>query len=174
VRNADLEVTRFSITPGHMDTRCYQSKMAVERALGQSGRTASVEVTEARNAPDLRALGCLNNATGLRRSISFNRPRDEPQELRSRAEKLIAAAYGGWFSMAHSGQLGHAGLLAESVRTTATDTLKNTDAGFKITGVRVDLTARMPGTDQQASAKAGWPVSKVLKGQIMMDAKLEV
>jgi len=57
---------------------------------------------------------------------------------------------------------------ARDVRTTATDTLKNADAGFTITGVHVDLTARMPGTDQQASAtaannaKAGCPVSKAL------------
>ncbi len=45
VRNADLEVTRFSITPGHMGTRRCQSKMAIERDLGQSGRTASVDQT---------------------------------------------------------------------------------------------------------------------------------
>jgi hypothetical protein len=42
------------------------------------------------------------------------------------------------------------------------------------------LTARMSGADRQASAKAannakaGCPVSKVLKAQIMMDVKLEV
>jgi osmotically inducible protein OsmC len=86
----------------------------------------------------------------------------------------------GLLNKVHSGQLAHAGLLAESVWTTATDTLKNTDGGFSITGVHVDLTARMPGTDQQASAtmannaKAGCPVSNVLKPQIMTDVKLEV
>ena len=46
---------------------------------------ASVRRDRRCNAPDLGALGCLSNATGLRRSISFNRARDEPQELRSRA-----------------------------------------------------------------------------------------
>ncbi len=45
--NADLEVTRFRITPGHMGTRRCQSKMAIERDLGQSGRTASVDPTRA-------------------------------------------------------------------------------------------------------------------------------
>ena len=64
-----------------------------------------VDVTDARNVPDLGALGCLSNAAGLRRDFSFNRARDEPQELRSQAEKLIAAAHAGCFSMAHSGQL---------------------------------------------------------------------
>jgi hypothetical protein len=37
------------ITPGHMGTRRCQSKMAIERDLGQSGRTASVDPTDARN-----------------------------------------------------------------------------------------------------------------------------
>ena len=49
MRNADLEVTRFSIAPEHMDTRRCQSKMAIERDLGQSGRTASVDVSDVRN-----------------------------------------------------------------------------------------------------------------------------
>jgi hypothetical protein len=49
--HADLEVTRFSITPGHMGTRRCQSKMALERDLGQSGRIASVDEPEARNDP---------------------------------------------------------------------------------------------------------------------------
>jgi hypothetical protein len=34
-----------------MGTRRCQSKGAIERDLGQSGRTASVDPTEARNAP---------------------------------------------------------------------------------------------------------------------------
>jgi len=94
-------------------------------------------------------------------------------------EELIAAAHAGCFSMALSGQLGNAGMTAESINTTATVTLDKTDGGFTITAVHLDVTARIPGAEQGAfetaanNAKAGCPVSKVLNAQITMDAKLE-
>jgi len=81
--------------------------------------------------------------------------------------------------MALSGQLGQAGLTAESIRTTASVKLEKTDAGFAITSVHLEVKARVPGADQQAfataanNAKAGCPVSKVLKAEITMNASLE-
>ncbi|MGI8733695.1 MAG: OsmC family protein [Pyrinomonadaceae bacterium] len=94
-------------------------------------------------------------------------------------EELIAAAHAGCFSMALSGQLGQAGLTAESIRTTASVKLEKTDAGFAITSVNLDVKAKIPGADQQAfetaanNAKAGCPVSKVLKAEITLTASLE-
>ncbi len=94
-------------------------------------------------------------------------------------EELIAAAHAGCFSMALSGQLGNAGMTAESINTTATVTLDKTEGGFAITAVHLDVTARIPGAEQAAfetaanNAKAGCPISKVLNAQITMDAKLE-
>lgn len=94
-------------------------------------------------------------------------------------EELIAAAHAGCFSMALSGQLGNAGLNAERITTTASVTLDKTDAGFTITAIHLDVTAKVPGTDQNAfaevaqKAKLGCPVSRVLNAQITMDAKLE-
>lgn len=94
-------------------------------------------------------------------------------------EELIAAAHAGCFSMALSAQLGNAGLTAESISTTATVRLEKTDAGFTITSVHLEVTARVPGADQQAfetaanNAKAGCPVSRVLNATITMDARLE-
>ncbi len=94
-------------------------------------------------------------------------------------EELIAAAHAGCFSMALSAQLGEAGLTAESIRTTASLRLEKTDTGFTITSVHLDVTARVPGADRGAfetaanNAKAGCPVSKVLKAEITMEARLE-
>ena len=94
-------------------------------------------------------------------------------------EELIAAAHAGCFSMALSGQLAQAGLTAESIRTSASVSLEKTDAGFAITSVHLDVKARVPGADEAAfttaanNAKAGCPVSKVLKAEITMDATLE-
>jgi lipoyl-dependent peroxiredoxin len=94
-------------------------------------------------------------------------------------EELIAAAHAGCFSMALSGQLGSAGLTAERINTTATVTLEKKDAGFAITAVHLDVSAKVPQADKQAfetaanNAKTGYPVSKLLNAKITMDAKLE-
>ena len=94
-------------------------------------------------------------------------------------EELLAAAHAGCFSMALSKQLNDAGLTADSINTTASVRLEKTDAGFQITKVHLDVTARIPGGDQSAfetaasNAKAGCPVSRLLNAEITMDAKLE-
>lgn len=94
-------------------------------------------------------------------------------------EELLAAAHAGCFSMALSKQLNDAGLTADSINTTAAVRLEKTDAGFSITKVHLDVTARVPGADAAAfetaanNAKAGCPVSRLLKADITMDARLE-
>ena len=94
-------------------------------------------------------------------------------------EELIAAAHAGCFSMALSGQLGAANLTADSIRTTAAVTLEKQDAGFTVTGVHLTVNARVPGATQEQfmkaaeAAKAGCPISRLLKANITMDAKLE-
>ena len=93
-------------------------------------------------------------------------------------EELIAAAHAGCFSMALSGQLGNASMTAEQISTSATVTLEKTDAGFTVTSVHLDVTAKIPGADPKAfetaanNAKAGCPISRLLNAKITMDAKL--
>ena len=94
-------------------------------------------------------------------------------------EELIAAAHAGCFSMALSGQLGQAGLTADSIKTKASVKLDKVEAGFAIVSVHLEVRARIPNADEAAfmtaanNAKAGCPVSKVLNAEITMDAKLE-
>ena len=94
-------------------------------------------------------------------------------------EELIAAAHAGCFTMALSGQLGEAGMTAESLTTNATVTLEKLSDGFSITAIHLDLLAKIPGADRTAfeaaanRAKAGCPVSKVLNAKITLDAKLQ-
>src|SRR5215210_4253101 len=94
-------------------------------------------------------------------------------------EELIAAAHAGCFSMALSKQLGDAGMTAESINTTAAVSLEKTDAGFSITKVHLDVSARVPGADAAAfetaanNAKSGCPVSRLFNAEITLDAKLE-
>jgi len=94
-------------------------------------------------------------------------------------EELIGAAHAGCFSMALSGQLGNAGMTAESINTTATVTMEKTDAGFTVTEVHLDVTAKIPGASEEAfniaanNAKTGCPISRLLNAKITMNAKLE-
>lgn len=94
-------------------------------------------------------------------------------------EELIAAAHAACFSMALSAQLGAANLTPESINTSATLTMDKLDAGWTITTIQLDVSARVPNADEAAfkkaadNAKAGCPVSKVLNAKITMNAKLE-
>src|SRR5438067_4946052 len=93
-------------------------------------------------------------------------------------EELIAAAHASCFSMALSAQLGAANLTPESINTTANLKMEKLEAGWAITAVHLDVSARVPKADDAAfqkaaeNAKAGCPVSKVLNAKITMSAKL--
>ena len=95
-------------------------------------------------------------------------------------EELIGAAHAGCFSMAFAAELGKAGITPESIHTTATITLEKTDAGFTVTESHLDMTAKIPGADQEKvlaianAAKAGCPISRLLNAKVTLDAKFEV
>ena len=94
-------------------------------------------------------------------------------------EELIAAAHAGCFSMALSAQLGTMGLTPARISTSASVSLDKVGDGFAITAVHLIVKASVPGADAAQfetaanNAKAGCPVSKVLKATITMDATLE-
>jgi osmotically inducible protein OsmC len=93
-------------------------------------------------------------------------------------EELLGAAHAGCFTMALSLILGEAGLTATQMDTSAKVTLEQVEGGFAITAVHLTLRAKIPGTDQAKfselanKAKAGCPLSKVIKADITMDATL--
>jgi osmotically inducible protein OsmC len=129
---------------------------------------------------DLRGgKGIISTDSGALSETQYSFSTRFEEGIGTNPEELIAAAHAGCFSMALSGQLGEAGLLPESIQTTAIVTLERTDAGFTITAVHLDLIARVPGADQTTfeaaanKAKVGCPVSRVLNAPITMDAVLE-
>jgi osmotically inducible protein OsmC len=118
------------------------------------------------------ASGVLNNTPYSFATRFENTPGTNPEEL-------IAAAHAACFSMALSGQLGAANLTASSIETSATLSLDKLETGWTITAVHLDVVGRVPNADQAAfqkaadNAKTGCPVSKLLKANITMTAKLE-
>ncbi|HXS07180.1 MAG TPA: OsmC family protein [Rhizomicrobium sp.] len=93
-------------------------------------------------------------------------------------EELIGAAHAGCFTMALSLILGEASLTADEMNTKAEVTLEKLADGFAITKVHLTLRAKIPGCDDAkfqelaGKAKAGCPVSKLLKAEITLDASL--
>ena len=93
-------------------------------------------------------------------------------------EELIGAAHAACFTMALSNILGQAGLTAERMDTKARVTMEQADGGFEITAVHLSLEGRVPGADATKflelaeKAKAGCPVSKLLKAAITLEVKL--
>lgn len=93
-------------------------------------------------------------------------------------EQLIAGAHASCFSMALSGQLGNAGMTADSIDTKCTVTFEKTDAGFTITESHLVTKVKIPNADKAKfdtavqNAKAGCPISRVLNTKITLDAQL--
>ena len=86
-------------------------------------------------------------------------------------EELIAAAHASCFSMALSAQLGERGITPESVETNCAITFENLTLGRSA----LTTTVKARGADKAkveeaaAAAKAGCPISKVLKLEITLD-----
>ena len=83
-------------------------------------------------------------------------------------EELIAAAHAGCFAMALSFMLGSAGYIPEELNVNASVGLAQTEGHFVITGITLNLKARIPGIDKASfehiaeSTKSNCPVSKAL------------
>lgn len=101
---------------------------------------------------------------------------DEPG---TNPEELIGAAHAACYSMALSGALGKAGIPPEEISTSAEVSIDKDGEGFKISTVRLTVTARIPGASEEdflaaaQGAKENCPVSKLLNAEITLDATLE-
>jgi lipoyl-dependent peroxiredoxin len=122
--------------------------------------------------------GTVSSDSGVLSNTSYSfstRFEDQPG---TNPEELIAAAHAGCFSMALSGQLGNRGMTAESIKTTATLTMDKIEAGWTVTGIHLDVAAKIPGGDQAKfqeaanAAKTGCPISRLLNTSITMEARL--
>ena len=129
---------------------------------------------------DLKAgKGTLSTESGVLKETQYSFSARFESGAGTNPEELIAAAHAGCFSMAFSAELGKAGITPESIATTATITLEQSEAGFTVTASHLDMTAKIPGVDKAKAleiangAKAGCPISRLLKAAITLDAKIE-
>ncbi len=123
--------------------------------------------------------GTISTETGVLKEAPYgfkSRFEDGPG---TNPEELIGAAHAGCFSMALSLMLGEAGMTPKRIETHAEVTLEKIGEGFEITKSHLRVTAKIPNADPAKfeeianKAKAGCPVSKLMKAEISMEARLE-
>jgi len=123
--------------------------------------------------------GTISSESGVLKETPYSFSTRFENGIGTNPEELIAAAHAGCFSMAFSAELGKAGITPESIHTTATITMDKTDAGWTITESHLDVAAKIPGVDPAKftaasnAAKAGCPISRLLKANVTMNARLE-
>jgi lipoyl-dependent peroxiredoxin len=122
--------------------------------------------------------GSISTESGALKAYPYGFASRFQGQAGSNPEELIGAAHAACFTMALSLILGEAKLTAEQMNTSARVTLEQVEGGWSISAVHLTLTAKVTGADQAtfealaAKAKAGCPVSKVLKAEITLEAKL--
>jgi len=123
--------------------------------------------------------GAISTASGVLSDTQYSFSTRFEDGAGTNPEELVAAAHAGCFSMALSAQLANAGMVAESINTAATLTMEKLEAGWTVTEIHLDVTAKIPGADPSAfetagkNAKEGCPISRLLNAKITMDAKLQ-
>jgi osmotically inducible protein OsmC len=123
--------------------------------------------------------GVISTESGVLLDTQYSFSTRFEQGKGTNPEELIAAAHAGCFSMALSAELGKAGLAPAQITTTAALTMEKTDPGWTVTKIHLDVKAKIPGANQAAfasaanAAKAGCPISRLLKAEITMTAQLE-
>ena len=123
--------------------------------------------------------GSISSESGVLKETQYSFSTRFESGVGTNPEELIAAAHAGCFSMAFSAELGKAGITPESIHTTAIITLDKTDAGWTVTESHLDVLAKIPGVDPAKftaaanAAKAGCPISRLLKTNVTMNATVE-
>ena len=124
--------------------------------------------------------GTVSTESGALKDLRYSFTTRFENAAGTNPEELIGAAHASCFAMALSGKLGGANMTAESIQVTANVSLDKLDAGWTVTAVHLDLTAKIPNADPTAfqkaaeDAKAGCPISRLLAAaKITLDAKLE-
>jgi osmotically inducible protein OsmC len=122
--------------------------------------------------------GDLSTDSGVLAETPYSFRSRFENEKGTNPEELIAAAHAGCFTMALAFQLQAAGYTPTELSTEAAVSLDPDGQGFRISSSALTLRASVPKLDQPTfaalakDAEQNCPVSKVLKAEITLDAKL--
>ena len=122
--------------------------------------------------------GAISTRSGALKDYPYGFASRFEGQAGSNPEELIGAAHAACFTMALSLMLSEEGLTADKMETTAEVTLDKDGDSFAVTSSHLSLKATIPGADDArfqdlaAKAKAGCPISKLLKAEITLEATL--
>jgi lipoyl-dependent peroxiredoxin len=122
--------------------------------------------------------GDLSTDSGVLAKTPYSFRTRFENEKGTNPEELIAAAHAGCFTMALAFQLQSAGFTPTELSIEAAVSLDPDGKGFRISRSALTLRATVPNLDQATfdrlakDAEQNCPVSKVLKAEISLDAKL--
>ncbi len=123
--------------------------------------------------------GALATHSGVLRDTPYSFATRFETAAGTNPEELIAAAHAGCFTMALSASLGRAGFAPKRLATQASVSLEQVSGNWTITSVHLENEAWIPGISNEkfqqiaADAKANCPVSRLLRADISLNAKLE-
>lgn len=122
--------------------------------------------------------GDLSTDSGVLANTPYSFRTRFENEKGTNPEELIAAAHAGCFTMALAFRLQSAGFTPTELSTEAAVSLEQEKEPFRITRSALTLRASVPNLDQATfvrlaqDAEQNCPVSRVLKADITLDAKL--
>jgi lipoyl-dependent peroxiredoxin len=122
--------------------------------------------------------GDLSTDSGVLEKTPYSFKTRFESERGTNPEELIAAAHAGCFTMALAFILQGAGYTPTELNTEAAVTLEPEGQGFRISRSALTLRATVPNLKQSdfsrfaSEAEANCPVSKVLRAEITLDARL--
>jgi len=122
--------------------------------------------------------GDLTTASGVLDATPYSFKTRFENEKGTNPEELIAAAHAGCFTMALAFQLQGAGFTPTELKTESAVSLDKEGEGFSITRSALTLRGKIPNIDETTflklaeAAEKNCPVSRLLKAEITLDAKL--
>jgi osmotically inducible protein OsmC len=122
--------------------------------------------------------GDLSTDSGVLANTPYSYRTRFESEKGTNPEELLAAAHAGCFTMALAFRLQRAGYTSAELNTEAAITFEQDKESFRISRSALTLRASVPNLDQDTfarlaqDAEQNCPVSRVLRADITLDAKL--
>jgi osmotically inducible protein OsmC len=125
-----------------------------------------------------KGAGRVSAGSGVFKDVGVSwAARTGPKSGNTSPEELIAAAHASCYAMAFSNMLDKRGTPPERLNVNATCIFEQTDAGFKVSTMNLEVRGKVPGIDAATfaqvanEAKDGCPVSKALQGNVTITVK---
>mgnify|MGYP000860495647 CR=1 FL=1 len=124
--------------------------------------------------------GTISSASGTLDGVPYSAAMRFEQAPGTNPEELIAAAHAACYNMAFAAVLAENGHAPEELQTRAVCHLTPQRGGYRITRMRLETRARVPGLDQVTlqrlaeEGEKGCPVSNALRGGIEIELSVSL